>query len=33
MSFGMTKVGALAAEAIVFFDPARAAFMAERRKR
>jgi threonine aldolase len=33
LSFGMTKVGALAAEAIVFFDPARAAFMAERRKR
>lgn len=33
LSFGLTKVGALAAEAIVFFDPARAAFMAERRKR
>src|SRR5271155_2534753 len=33
LSFGATKVGALAAEAVVFFDPARAAFMAERRKR
>jgi threonine aldolase len=33
LSFGLTKVGALAAEAVVFFDPARAAFMAERRKR
>ena len=33
LSFGITKVGALSAEAIVFFDPARAAFMAERRKR
>src|SRR5262249_62435696 len=33
LSFGITKVGALAAEAVVFFDPARAAFMAERRKR
>jgi threonine aldolase len=33
LSFGITKVGALAAEAVVFFDPQRAAFMAERRKR
>jgi threonine aldolase len=33
LSFGATKGGALAAEAIVFFDPARAAAMAERRKR
>jgi threonine aldolase len=33
LSFGMTKGGALAAEAVVFFDPIRAAFMAERRKR
>ena len=33
LSFGVTKVGALAAEAIVFFDPARATFMTERRKR
>ena len=33
LSFGATKGGALAAEAIVFFDPARAAGMAERRKR
>jgi threonine aldolase len=33
LSFGATKGGALAAEAIVVFDPARAAFMAERRKR
>lgn len=33
LSFGATKAGALAAEAVVFFDPARAAFMAERRKR
>ena len=33
LSFGMTKAGALAAEAVVFFDPARAALMAERRKR
>jgi threonine aldolase len=33
LSLGMTKVGALAAEAVVFFDPQRAAFMAERRKR
>jgi threonine aldolase len=33
LSFGITKAGALAAEAVVFFDPARAAYMAERRKR
>jgi len=33
LSLGATKNGALAAEAVVFFDPARAAFMAERRKR
>lgn len=33
LSLGVTKAGALAAEAILFFDPARAAFMAERRKR
>jgi threonine aldolase len=33
LSFGATKAGALAAEAVVFFDPARAANMAERRKR
>ncbi|MGD6027672.1 beta-eliminating lyase-related protein, partial [Xanthomonas citri pv. citri] len=33
LSFGATKGGALAAEAVVFFDPARARGMAERRKR
>ena len=33
LSFGATKGGALAAEAVVVFDPGRAAFMAERRKR
>jgi threonine aldolase len=33
LSLGATKGGALAAEAVVVFDPARAAFMAERRKR
>jgi threonine aldolase len=33
LSFGATKGGALAAEAVVFFDPARAAAMPERRKR
>ncbi len=33
LSFGATKGGAMAAEAIIIFDPARAAFMAERRKR
>jgi threonine aldolase len=33
LSFGATKGGALAAEAVVFFDSARAAGMSERRKR
>ena len=33
LSFGATKGGALAAEAVVVFEPARAACMAERRKR
>jgi threonine aldolase len=33
LSFGATKGGALAAEAIVFFDPKRAEGMSERRKR
>ncbi len=33
LSFGATKGGALGAEAVVFFDPARAEAMAERRKR
>jgi threonine aldolase len=33
LSFGATKGGALAAEAVVVFDKARAAFFAERRKR
>lgn len=33
LSFGATKGGAMAAEAVVFFDRARAAHMAERRKR
>jgi threonine aldolase len=33
LSFGATKGGAMAAEAIVFFDPARAAGMSSRRKR
>jgi threonine aldolase len=33
LSFGATKGGALAAEALVIFDPARADAMAERRKR
>jgi threonine aldolase len=33
LSFGATKGGALAAEAVIFFDPARAAGMQERRKR
>lgn len=33
LSFGATKGGALAAEAVVFFDPERAAFFGERRKR
>jgi threonine aldolase len=33
LSFGATKNGALAAETVIFFDPARAAGMASRRKR
>jgi threonine aldolase len=33
VSFGATKGGALAAEAVVIFDPARSAHFAERRKR
>jgi threonine aldolase len=33
LSLGATKGGALAAEAVVVFEPARAAFMGERRKR
>jgi threonine aldolase len=33
LSFGATKGGALGAEAILFFDPVRAAGMSERRKR
>jgi threonine aldolase len=33
LSLGATKGGALAAEAVLFFDPARAASMGERRKR
>jgi threonine aldolase len=33
LSFGATKGGALAAEAVVFFDPTRAAAFGERRKR
>jgi threonine aldolase len=33
LSFGATKGGAMAAEAVVFFDPARATGMSERRKR
>jgi len=33
LSFGATKGGALAAEAVVVFDPARASFLGERRKR
>jgi len=33
MSFGATKAGALAAEAVVFFDSRRSAAMSERRKR
>ncbi len=33
LSLGATKLGALAAEAVVFFDAERAAFFAERRKR
>jgi len=33
LSFGATKGGAMAAEAVLVFDPPRASFMAERRKR
>jgi|SRR5689334_2872570 len=33
LSFGATKGGALAAEAVIFFDPGAAAFFGERRKR
>jgi len=33
LSFGATKGGAIGAEAVLIFDPARAAFFAERRKR
>ncbi len=33
LSFGATKGGALAAEAVIFFDPDAAAFFGERRKR
>jgi threonine aldolase len=33
LSFGATKGGAIGAEAVIFFDPAAAAFFAERRKR
>jgi threonine aldolase len=33
LSFGATKGGALACEAVIFFDPARAEYMPERRKR
>jgi len=33
LAFGATKGGAMAAEAVIFFDPARASGMAERRKR
>jgi threonine aldolase len=33
LSFGATKGGALAAEAVIVFDPARAAYLGERRKR
>ena len=33
LSLGATKGGALGAEAVVFFDPAKAAFFGERRKR
>jgi len=33
LSLGATKGGALAAEAVIVFDPARAAFFGERRKR
>src|SRR4029077_20329675 len=33
LCFGATKGGALAAEAVIFFDPARAKWMSARRKR
>ncbi len=33
VSFGATKAGGMGAEAVVFFDPAAAAFLPERRKR
>src|SRR5262249_3976386 len=33
LSFGATKGGALGAEAVIFFDPARGAYMQDRRKR
>jgi threonine aldolase len=33
LSFGATKGGAMAAEAVIVFDPVRAAFLGERRKR
>ena len=33
LSFGATKSGAMAAEAVIVFDPARAAYLGERRKR
>jgi threonine aldolase len=33
LSFGATKGGAMAAEAVIIFDPARAGFLGERRKR
>jgi threonine aldolase len=33
LALGATKGGAMAAEAVIFFDPARAAAMGERRKR
>jgi threonine aldolase len=33
LSFGATKGGAMAAEAVIVFDPTRAAYLGERRKR
>src|SRR5262249_33422102 len=33
LSFGATKGGAMCAEAVIFFDPPRGAFMQDRRKR
>jgi threonine aldolase len=33
LSFGATKGGAMGAEAVIFFDPARGAYMQDRRKR